>query len=260
MMRLAILRRLAHLFLLSHAGAIVSSAAAAACETNQETVPQTANVRLDDFRQRTFDSAPGPGDYGIVSYYASLSRKADDLRLQQLFSRVAKDQFFRIAWIDTKLRRNWAADFDQETVRSMGRNIAAEICRIDEENLLWLKADLEKGGWYKISRAGQQADFAAWLLVQHSDEDNDFQKMVLAMLEPLIATGETSKSNYGMLFDRIAVHDKRPQKYGSQGRCSAPHLWSPEQIEKPDEIEKRRADVGLPPFSEYIAQMSASCP
>ena len=71
--------------------------------------------------------------------------------------------------------------------------------------------------------------------------------------------GESNKTNYAYLIDRVAVNTGREQRYGTQGGCSAAHIWSPKPMEVPSEVDRRRAEVGLPPLPDYIAQISKLC-
>ena len=127
---------------------------------------------------------------------------------------------------------------------------------IDGHNLAELKPLLDKYGWFGIGKFGSNADRDAWLLVQHADQDIEFQKKVLAALEPLAKTGETNLKNYAYLFDRVAVNLRQPdkrglQRYGTQGRCIGPGTWAPFPVEDPESLDARRAEVGLMPEAEY---------
>lgn len=51
--------------------------------------------------------------------------------------------------------------------------------------------------------------------------------------------------------------DGRPQRYGTQFTQVAGDL-APSPIEDPDDLDERRAAVGLPPFAEYEARMRDS--
>jgi len=114
-------------------------------------------------------------------------------------------------------------------------------------------------GWFKISVWGKEIDGDAWLLVQHMDGDVVFQKQVLEMLEPLYRTGETDPSNYAHLYDRVAWNERRPQRYGTQGRCAAKLRWEPKPLEEPARVDERRKTVGLEPMKSYRRRMSALC-
>lgn len=71
--------------------------------------------------------------------------------------------------------------------------------------------------------------------------------------------GLVGYDEYATLFDRVAMKQNRPQRYGSQsvqfGRADAVELyiWP---IENPAEIDTRRAEVGMMPFAEYLRQLT----
>jgi hypothetical protein len=135
---------------------------------------------------------------------------------------------------------------------------------LDRQNTADLKSLLKTHSWFTISEFGKKCDNNAWLLVQHADHDREFQKEILGKLEKLYPTGETRPQNYAYLFDRIATSwqgpDKRqPQRYGTQGRCIGPGKWEPFPIEDPENVDTRRAEVGLPPLAEYIAGFQDVC-
>ena len=79
------------------------------------------------------------------------------------------------------------------------------------------------------------------------------------LLEPLAESGETSKSSFALLTDRVAVKDGREQTYGSQGECVDGEGWKPFPIAKGD-IDKLRAQMELEPMAEYSSRMAAYCP
>jgi hypothetical protein len=125
-------------------------------------------------------------------------------------------------------------------------------CGVDKEDTAWLKAEIAKDGWFTISRDGSEADNAAWLMTQHADENLPFQKQMLALLEPLVARHETNPKNFAYLYDRVAVNEQRPQRYGTQGMCTDAGVWAPRQTEAPENLDARRAAVGLPPEASYV--------
>lgn len=138
------------------------------------------------------------------------------------------------------------------------------MAKIDEENTSVLKKLLQIHSWFKISQFGKQTDQNAWLLVQHADQDPEFQKQILKVLEKLYPKGETSPQNYAYLFDRVAASwgatEKRTlQRYGTQGECKGKREWNPIPLEDPSNLDKRRNEVGLPPMSEYIEKVKTLC-
>ena len=53
-------------------------------------------------------------------------------------------------------------------------------------------------------------------------------------------------SQYGLMYDRLAVHENRPQRYGTQMTCKA-GKWviDRENLEDPESADARRAAMGF---------------
>jgi tRNA (mo5U34)-methyltransferase len=63
--------------------------------------------------------------------------------------------------------------------------------------------------------------------------------------------------------DRTLVDSGRPQVYGTQHRCEEGDLVPATPIEEPDEVDALRAEAGLPPLEQSVAEASAEkdpCP
>ncbi|MFN4296502.1 MAG: DUF6624 domain-containing protein [Brevundimonas sp.] len=189
--------------------------------------------------------------------WVEAARDARTPRLAELFRRSAWDQAWRGGYLDGP--DGWAGDVSPGVMQRINRTIAAEGCRQDMENAVWLKGELDAHGWFRISEHGEDADRAAWLIVQHADRDPAFQTEVLALLEPLVALGETRPSSYAYLHDRVAVNRGRPQRYGTQGRCTSRNVWTPRPIEDEAEVETLREQVDIGSLTEYRTHMSGFC-
>lgn len=127
--------------------------------------------------------------------------------------------------------------------------------KVDAANTARLKEIVAMYGWPTVSMVGSEAASAAWLLAQHADRDRAFQASVLVLMEKLLDSGEASRKNYAYLFDRI----NEPQHYGTQGTCLDSTRWVPRLIEDEANVDKRRAEAGLPPMSQYIEFASKMC-
>lgn len=182
--------------------------------------------------------------------------EATDPRVRELLQRTAHDQLHRHAFSGGD--QVWGVLSPGVKNRVHGF-LSRRLCEIDSSNTAWLKADVATNGWYLVSTAGEGASGSAWLMAQHADRDRPFQRDVLAMLEPLIATGETSASNYAYLYDRVAVGEHRPQRYGTQGHCIAANRWAPDELEDPAAVETLRAQVDIGTLVEYQAHMHQYC-
>ena len=167
------------------------------------------------------------------------------------------DQMVRTASEDPKLS-GWSPD----ARRHFNQKRGALMGKIDRANTAELKELLKIHHWFTVSEFGEKVDNLAWLLVQHADHDVAFQQQVLGILTELHAKGETRPSSYAYLWDRVAGHTGKKQRYGTQGRCIGPGVWEPFEIEDPANLEKRRAGVGLPSMQVYrkIFRERGLCP
>ncbi len=136
-------------------------------------------------------------------------------RTRALYSRVISDQIYRFAGTQ------WQGGLPAIAVESWGGLIGGRTARISCENTIWMHAQLAEIDWFTIPVYGEQADASAWVIVQHADYDRPLQRNVLARLERLVTSGDTAGRNVAYLFDRLAVADGRPQRYGTQVRCAA---------------------------------------
>ena len=119
----------------------------------------------------------------------------------------------------------------------------------------WMEEIRRRKGWFKLSEYGNDADSAAFLLLQHSD-DIGLQKKFLPKLAALAKSGEANARNVALLSDRIAIKEGKKQLYGTQGKCEGQLAWSPFTISKPERLDERREGIGLPPMDSYRKNMA----
>jgi hypothetical protein len=117
----------------------------------------------------------------------------------------------------------------------------------DAANRRRLKEIIQEHGWPGRSLVRADGANAAWLVVQHSDADIAFQKECLALMEAA-PQGEVSLHEVAYLTDRVLVNEGKKQRYGTQMGMN----FEPRPIEDPDNVDKRRAEIGLPPLAEYV--------
>ncbi len=125
---------------------------------------------------------------------------------------------------------------------------------IDQENTARLKEIVAQIGWPTKSKVGEEASAAAWLLVQHADKDIDFQRHCLQQMksEP---ENEVSRIDVVYLEDRVRVHEGRMQLYGTQWKEDSEQGFIPYPVENPENLNERRANVGLGSFEKYAEEM-----
>jgi hypothetical protein len=142
----------------------------------------------------------------------------------------------------------------------VGKRLGDMMAANDRANTAELKGLLTQHGWPRRDALGEEADDAAWLIVQHADQDLPFQKRVLALLDAARKDGGTKPEHYAYLYDRVATNEKRPQLYGTQGRCLRAGLWEPNPIAEPEGVEQRRRELGMATQKSYVESTGKRCP
>ena len=182
-----------------------------------------------------------------------LSRSAQSPRLKELYRRAAQDQFVRS-------QSQVSATLPPLARQYLSNITGARACRADADNSPWILQDVRSNGWYRVSQFGADADTAAFLLVQHADRMPEIQMEILPILEALLPSKDTQGQSYALLYDRVAVGEGRAQRYGTQGRCTAPNVWTPMETEDAESLEARRQAVGFPiSYADYTAGLNRVC-
>ena len=126
-----------------------------------------------------------------------------------------------------------------------------KIDKIDSVNLTKVKQILDERGWLGTEKIGDQGDMTLFLVIQHSDLES--QEKYLPVLRAAVKKGN-SKANYlALLEDRVALRKGEKQIYGSQvGRNEETGEAYVLPLIDPDNVDKRRAEVGLGKLKYYL--------
>ena len=125
------------------------------------------------------------------------------------------------------------------------------------ENAALLDQVFDAIGWPGRSLFGEDGAGAAFLILQHAISRPDLQRRGLELLLEAIPRGDANALDAAYLSDRIAVFEGRPQLFGTQFDWFDGEL-SPAPLAEPDEVDTRRANVGLPPLAEAVKEMRAA--
>lgn len=186
---------------------------------------------------------------GPLCVPALLRQTPRDPKLRaELLKREKADQEARNAWIA------WMQKYQASPVKPQSKTPPKEITRVwkvDAENRAWLKKVIAKVGWPGRSLVGNDGAAVAWMIVQHADRDVPFQKRCLPLIQAAAARGEVDKKDVAMLTDRVLVAEGKKQIYGTQCKIENGDAI-PHPIEDEANVDKRRAEVGMPPMAEYL--------
>lgn len=129
--------------------------------------------------------------------------------------------------------------------------LAAEVLAVDTANAAWLKGVVAARGWPGRTLVGADRAAAAFLLVQHADQDTAFQARALSLLERAYPAGEVTGQQVALLTDRVAKARGQPQVYGTQASNRRGRMVL-DPIADSARVDVRRARMGLMPLAEYV--------
>jgi hypothetical protein len=113
---------------------------------------------------------------------------------------------------------------------------------------------IDQYGWPTAELVGQEAARRAWLVAQHADRQLDLQRRALTLMTEAVHAGNGDITQLAMLRDRILVNEGRPQTYGTQIAGVVNGAPVPWPCEDQEQIDRRRAEVGLAPFAVHVAK------
>jgi hypothetical protein len=126
------------------------------------------------------------------------------------------------------------------------------IVQYDSLNLISIVNILDKYGWLGPEIIGEQGNSTLFLVIQHADITT--QQKYLPMMREAVKKGNARASSLALLEDRILLRTGKNQIYGSQiGIDSETNLNYVLPLDDPDNVDKRRAEVGLQPLADYIS-------
>jgi len=183
-----------------------------------------------------------PEDSHAAMAVRDAARSLTDPALRaELEQRFTRDQNARTAWM--------AKPRDLQRKRA--------VLLSDQSNLGWLRELVAGKGFPTAAQVGEVGVNHAWLLMQHMDDDPQFQASLLPVLEQRFADGELSGDKLARFTDRVLKAQGKPQRYGTQ---FSPEEMGREHFGLPDEaslreVEAHRRDLGVMPLADYACMM-----
>lgn len=128
----------------------------------------------------------------------------------------------------------------------------------DRERTDRLAEIISEVGWPTRSLVGTDGATAAWVIAQHSDQDVAFQERALELMREAVQDYEADPTELAYLEDRVATNRGEPQTYGTQIGCVGGEA-TPGPIADEDGVDERRAEAGLQPLADYLAELTEVC-
>ena len=118
-----------------------------------------------------------------------------------------------------------------------------EMEKIHRENAGVLKKIIHRIGFPGISKVGEEAYEAAWLIAQHAIAEPAFMKTFFELMSENIA--DVNKKHWAYLHDRIQYFQGEPQRFGTQLNADG----SIYPVTDRDQLNSFRQEYGLPLIS-----------
>lgn len=131
------------------------------------------------------------------------------------------------------------------------KNHLKKINKKDSINLKKVINILDEYGWLGPDEIGLQGNSTLFLVIQHSNQE--IQEKYLPMMREAVKNGKAKASSLALLEDRVALRQGKRQIYGSQiSRSPKTMKYFVSPLNDPDNVDKRRSNVGLCPIAEYV--------
>ena len=135
--------------------------------------------------------------------------------------------------------------------------IYQNIKNADSSSYVAIVEILDTYGYPGFDVIGEEGASTFWLLVQHQDRQPEVQRHVLKLMKVEVDKDNASKTNYAYLVDRVAVNADEPQVYGTQMILNEEQTsYMPRNVIDPENLNKRRAEVGLGTIESYTQRMN----
>jgi hypothetical protein len=156
--------------------------------------------------------------------------------------------------------RNKHNEFQKKGIKKdsiIMKELVKEWNKIDSLNLIETKKIFAEYGYLGVEEVGKTGSHDLWLLIQHSDKDPKFQEAVLAEMKKHVERKNANGTDYAYLIDRVNLNTGKQQMYGTQmRRNNETGITAPHDLFEPENVNKRRAEVGLNTIEEYIEQLN----
>ena len=121
---------------------------------------------------------------------------------------------------------------------------------LHNENAKILDTIINAIGYPTIDVVGEEANEAAWLIIQHAIEQPSFMKKCAELLEIAVRERKADRKSLAFLTDRIAVLEGTPQLYGTQFDWDEYGKLSPNHFDDLSKVNERRKLLGFNTLEE----------
>lgn len=129
------------------------------------------------------------------------------------------------------------------------------MAAVHSRNAARLLALIDNSGWPSADAVGQDGLDAAFRVVQHAIGTPALQRHCLPLFRELAGLGQVPWPWVALLQDRILFFEGKPQIYGTQFDWDEHGEMSPWQIDHPEQVNERRAALGLGTLEDAVVKV-----
>jgi hypothetical protein len=180
----------------------------------------------------------------------TLQKKVD--KIEANYDKPLQKELLQIFKDDQNIRRQY---IDSSKIYGYNNSIVDSLANVmifnDSVDLDKVTKILDTKGWVGKDKVGEKANSTLFLVIQHADIKT--QHKYLPMMREAVKKGNASASSLALLEDRVALREGKKQIYGSQiGRNPKTNENYLLPLEDPDNVDRRRTQVGLDSLSDYV--------
>ena len=187
--------------------------------------------------------------YRETTFYKIANEKIEIENKKNGYDLVLRKELATINKDDQSLRAKLS---DKTISQNEKDNLWTKINALDIINLKKVEKIFAKHGYPGKSKIGNKYSGTAWLVIQHSNIET--MTKYYKLIEEAALKSELRKSSYALFVDRYRMWRGEKQLYGSQVKNENGGSLYFHPIEDEENVNKRRAEMGLGPIEEYAKQ------
>ncbi len=169
------------------------------------------------------------------------------------YTEKMKIELFEMYKIDQEIQKEIFKNIGNKKKTDSLQNSMKQIFTTNQKTI---KEYFKQYGIPTISKDGKKESFYFWLIVQHSDNDVNFQAKVLHKMKYFLKKNDINKSNYAYLYDRVKKNKNQPQRYGTQMIYDSTGTHFPYKLENEKKLNQYRKEMDLEPIEDYLKKMN----
>lgn len=172
---------------------------------------------------------------------------------EKVKNKVLQTELIRMYVDDQAVRGNILSDIISKYELDVNKITQDEAVAVDERNRNRLKEIFKEVGFPNVELVGKDAMHGIFLIIQHSNNDEVWQKDQLTSIEQAVKSGDMDGQSYAYLYDRIKINAGEKQLYGTQFK-SADLISKKAELAETQDVENldmRRMEVGMMPIDMY---------